>query len=333
MSGKVKLPEVCFIGCGNIAARHAGMLRKLYPEIALAFADAEPSRAREYAARFGKGRSFDTVDAALSSADVNIAFLTTPHAYHAGLAVLAAKHGKDMIIEKPIARSMKELATIERAVAKSGVRCAVAENYLYKPIIPKIRSYVERGIIGEPLVIELNKTNRDTVAGWRTDAKMMGGGALLEGGVHWVNALVSLAASRPLRVMALKPTVAYETSVPFEDTIMVTVKFENGMAGKLLHSWRLFNPLKGMSLSKIYGTDGVITFESNGLFCSAHGRKIRLAAVNPMDFLGFRAMHRAFIEDYLAEKPWRPDLARIHMEMSVVDAAYRSLKSERFEAV
>ena len=58
-----------------------------------------------------------------------------------------------------------------------------------------------------------------------------------------------------------------------------------------------------------------------------------MAAVNPMDFLGFRAMHRAFIEDYLAEKPWRPDLARIHMEMSVVDAAYRSLKSERFEAV
>ncbi len=327
------LPRICFFGCGAIAARHAKMLKKLYPHIALSFADSDLPRAKEYAARFAGSEYFESVKMAAASDSVDVVFITTPHAYHSELAVLAANGGKDIIIEKPVTRNLKELAAIEKAVKKNGVRCTVAENYYYKPVIKKIRSAIERGLIGEVLFIELNKTNRDKVGGWRTDAKMMGGGALLEGGVHWVNALVSLAGARPSDVIAFRPGAKYETQIPFEDSLEVVVTFANGIVGKLLHSWRIPNPLKGVAISKIYGSEGVITFESNGLFYSVHGKKIRMSPVNPFDFLGFRSMHRAFVESYVEGKPWEPSLARIRYELELVEAAYRSLKTKKRERV
>jgi len=65
--------------------------------------------------------------------------------------------------------------------------------------------------------------------------------------------------------------------------------------------------------------------------CSIFGRKNKKAFFSPFSFLGFRAMHRAFIEDYVDRRPWRPSLERIRREMMMVDAAYRSLKSGKFE--
>ena len=326
------LPRICFLGCGTIAARHAKLLRKLYgKKIELCFASREIAKSRKMAEEFRAANYFGSYEEALCSDYIDIAFITTPHASHSELAVMAAKEKKDIIIEKPVTRSLKELAAIEKAVKWSGVRCVVAENYYYKPALAKIREWIDGGLIGKVLFVELNKTNRDEVSGWRTDGEMMGGGALLEGGVHWINALVSLANAAPREVLAVKPGVVYDSSIPYEDTLMLLVKFGEGVVGKLLHSWRIPNRFRGMGISKVYGTEGVITFESNGLYCSVFGRKKKRAFFGPASFLGFRAMHRAFVEDYVAGRPWRPGMDRIRTEMSVIEAAYRSLKSGKFE--
>lgn len=330
---KKPLPRICFIGCGLIAERHARILKKLYPDIEISFASRDSEKSGEFALRLKGKHSFTGYEKALKSDLFDIAFITTPHAFHSGLAVFAADNGKHIIIEKPVTRTLKELSLIEKSVARNKVRCAVAENYYFKPYIKKVRGYIESGLIGDVLIIELNKTNRDKISGWRMDARMMGGGALLEGGVHWINALVSLAGALPAGVIAMKPDIEYPTAIPFEDSLILNVKFDNGIAGKLLHSWRIPNPLKGMALSKIYGTEGVITFESNGLFAAVYGRKKRFSFINPADFLGFRAMHKSFINSYMNDLPWEPSLERIKTEMKVIDSAYRSLKTKKIEKI
>ncbi len=324
-------PRICFIGCGNIAARHARIIKKIYPSVELSFASRNRSRAKEYADKFNAGHYFGNYKEALNSDLFDIAFITTPHAYHSELAVIAAGYSKDIIIEKPAARNIKEFLAIENAVKKNKVRCVIAENYYYKPFIKKIRNYIDNGFIGDVLFIELNKTNKKIIAGWRSDKEMMGGGALLEGGVHWVNALCSLAGSSPAEVIAFQPDVHYMTNIPFEDSIMLNVRFKNGVIGKLLHSWNIINPLKGISFSRIYGTDGVIMFESNGLFISVHGKRRRIVFINPFDFLGFKAMHRSFIENYINGDPWQPSLGRIKEELKLIEGAYKSLKSKKVE--
>lgn len=330
---KKNLPRICFIGCGNIAAKHAKIIKKLYPAIELSFASRSKTKAKEYSDKLNGKYFFGSYKDALISDLFDIAFITTPHAFHSELAVIAANNGKDVIIEKPITRNLQELIKIENAVKKNKVRCAVAENYYYKPFIKKVRKYIDEGLIGDTLFIELNKTGKANISGWRANKEMMGGGALLEGGVHWVNQLVSLASSLPSEVIAFKPGVKYSTNIPFEDTLMINVGFKNGVVAKLLHSWRILNPLKGISLSKIYGTDGMVTFESNGLFFSVHGRKIKIRLINPLDFLGFKAMYKSFIEDYMNDIPWKPSLDTIKQELKLIESAYKSLKSKKVEKI
>lgn len=328
-----KVPGICFAGCGLIASRHAKNIRKAYKNISLSFVDTDYNKAVALKTEFNGTRAFPDIEHALDCPDFDILFITTPHAYHADIACAAAKKGKHLIIEKPVSRNLAEFKKISAAVKKYNVRCTVAENYMYKGFVKKITDNINNGSIGKPLIIEINKHNRDTITGWRTDPDLMGGGALLEGGVHWVNLLVSLAQSDPVSVIAFKPEVEYSTNVPFEDTIVLTVKFKNGTVGKLLHSWRIPNRFKGISLSKIYGTDGVITFESNGLFTSVSGLKKKKYLLNPGDFLGFKGMLKAFIDDYIEDRPWSPGLERIGMELRLVEAAYRSLKSGQLEKI
>jgi len=321
------------VGCGRIAESHAKHLRKLYGNIPLFFQDSDISKALALKTQFRGENAFPELEHALDNEKVQIVFITTPHAFHADIACAAAKKKKDVILEKPIARNLNEIKKITDAVAKYKVRCTVAENYMFKSFVPKIIRSIKNGDIGKPLSLEINKSNRDSISGWRANLNLMGGGALLEGGVHWINLLVSLADSDPLSVIAVKPEVEYETNIPFEDSLTLLVKFKNGMTGKLFHSWRIPNRFKGVGLSKIYGSEGVITFESNGLFSSVYGKKKKTFFPDFTDFLGYRKMLRSFVEDYINGKPWTPSLERIIMEFRIVDAAYRSLKSGQFEKI
>jgi predicted dehydrogenase len=329
----LKLPGICFVGCGKIAESHSKILKSLYKDIPLFFFDKDKTKSLEFKSKFNGVNSFPDIQHAFDNKDVNIIFITTPHAFHSEIACEAARYGKDIIIEKPVTRNLTELKKIITAVEKYKVRCTVAENYLYKSFIYKIRDAINNGYIGKPLFIEVNKYNRDKISGWRTDPELMGGGALLEGGVHWVNLLVSLADSKPKSVIAVKPEVLYSTNIPFEDSMNLMVKFENGVNGKLFHSWRIPNRFKGIGLSKIYGTEGVITFESNGLFTSVRGIKNKKYFADFTDFLGYKKMLKSFVEDYSSGKQWNPGLDRIAMELKLVDSAYRSLKSSRFEQI
>ena len=328
-----KLPGICFIGCGKIADNHSKILRKLYKKIPLYYLDIDYKRALDLKAKHKGIGAIPSLQHAFDSEDVDIIFITTPHAYHSEIACEAANHGKDIIIEKPVTRNLNELKKIISAVEKNQVRCSVAENYFFKSMVGKIKKLIEDGYIGKPLFIEINKSNRDKLTGWRTDKELMGGGALLEGGVHWINLLVSLSGAEPKSVIALKPNIEYDTNIPFEDSLNLMVKFDNGMGGKLFHSWRIPNRFKGMSLSKIYGTEGVITFESNGLFISAFGKKKKKYFADITDFLGYKKMLSSFVDNYTRGREWEPNLSRIERELKLVEAAYRSFKSNKFEEI
>ncbi|MDY6969659.1 MAG: Gfo/Idh/MocA family oxidoreductase [Spirochaetota bacterium] len=160
---KIKLPHICFFGCGVIAARHAKLLKKLYPKIEISFASRSISKAKAYTSAYKGSIGFGNYQEAAESDLFDIAFITTPPSSHYELAMLNANNRKDIIVEKPVARNLKELSGLEKAVSKNNVRFTVAENYLYKSFLKRIRLYIRKGYIGSPLFIELNKTNRDTM--------------------------------------------------------------------------------------------------------------------------------------------------------------------------
>lgn len=297
----------------------------------LLFASRELDRAEAFRQEFHGVGAFGSLAEASASPLVDAIIDCTPHAWHLPNAQLAAAHGKHLLIEKPVTRSVAELDVLCRAVSEAGVIAMVAENYLFKPMVTVFRELVDRGEIGRPILLELNRTNRTSVHGWRADADLMGGGALLEGGVHWINYLTSLAGSEVREVLAVRPTVPYHATAPHEDTLEVVVKFADGSVGKLLHSWYLRNRLKGVQLSKMYGTEGNIIFESNGIALVVAGKRTRVRFPGVRDLMGYRAMLRHFVECVQQGLPPAMSLAVARRDLAVVEAAYRSIESGRFE--
>jgi predicted dehydrogenase len=183
-----------------------------------------------------------------------------------------------------------------------------------------------------PQFLELSRAGRNKTTGWRGDADSMGGGALLEGGVHWVHLLCELGGT-PRQVVAARPATGTASVAPFEDGLDVLVSFADGPVGRLFHSWNTRSRIFGLGLSRILGTEGNIHFESNGVFALVLGRRTRVRVPGLLDIMGYRGMWRHLLECLRTGRESLVSLDAARRDLAVVEAAYRSLDSRRFEEV
>jgi predicted dehydrogenase len=327
----VKKVNLCILGCGAIARLHSRVARTLRSQVNLLFASRSLETAEAYNRRYRGIAAFGDYESACADPRVDAVFICTPHALHVEHARLATRQKKAILIEKPVTRTLRELAEIEREVAEAGVIAMVAENYHFKPLIHVLHEHLGRGDVGDVLFVEVNKAGQSKIRGWRSDAEMMGGGALLEGGVHWVNLLVNIGGDVEA-VIAAHPTKDRHLIAPFEDSLELLVKFADGTVGKMLHSWNLRNRIGGLGMSKIYGTDGNILFESNGIFALVLGRRKRLRFPGFLDIMGYRGMLKHFLQCVRDGETPSMSLAVARRDLRVITAAYRSLTSCRFES-
>jgi predicted dehydrogenase len=195
-------------------------------------------------------------------------------------------------------------------------RVLVAENYGYKPLARVLRDVLAAGEIGELRFVHLNAVKHQTSSGWRQDAAESGGGALFEGGIHWVD----LAAHLGPAVRRARGFRAGNGAL--ERSSVVVLDYEGGGVGTLLHSWEIASPLRGLRLSRIYGTAGSIAFESNGLFVLVYGRRKRVLLPGLRDIAGYRAMFRDFFEALRTGREPLVTLARARRDTELVESAY-----------
>ena len=283
---------VALLGCGWAAAIHARALRGLRAtcDTTTSFASRDVRRAESLCARFGGRRAYGSYEAALADPAIDVAVVCTPTATHRALALQALDAGKHVIVEKPAFMRSEDADDVRAAASRADRRVLVAENYVYKPLAAHLRQLIGDGALGEVRFVTLNATKRQPALGWRADPALSGGGALFEAGVHWV----SFAANIGLEVESLQ---AWRVGAPHgpDRSSLLVFRYAGGAVGTLAHSWELRAPLGGLRLSKVQGTRGAVTFESNGLVAVTTGRQpsIRIPALG--DPLGYRGMWRDFI--------------------------------------
>jgi predicted dehydrogenase len=198
----------------------------------------------------------------------------------------------------------------------------VAENYCYKPLARVLRGIVASGALGEIRFLHLDAVKYQTPAGWRADPVAAGGGALFEGGVHWIDLLANLGL-RVETVHGFRPG-DWQGS---ERSMLVVVEYEEGAVGTLAHSWEVPSPLRGLRISRIYGTRGSVAFESNGLFVRVSGARPRLLFPGLRDIGGYRAMFRDFLTALRTGSKPLMSLARAQRGLELIEAAYRTAPS------
>ena len=218
----------------------------------------------------------------LENPDVDAVVVSTPHYLHTPLAIEAAKAGKHVVVEKPMATDIHDAQAIISACNSAGVLCSAKEGGVrYQPSTQRARELIQSGAIGDVMAIQIygaaNKPVSYWTGGytgrvetiWRKRKAMAGGGILIMNYIYDIYRMRYVTGLEVQRVFAEYDT--YRTDVEVEDFITVSLRFSNGALGTVTASSCAPGASKqGMRGSKasgnrIYGTAGQIVFEGGDL--------------------------------------------------------------------
>lgn len=310
--------HIVLLGCGAAARMHSRTIAAVAPEIDRSYASRSIERARKYRAEHGGREAFGSYREAVSEPSVDVAIILTPPSSHLELTLEALEAGKHVIVEKPAFLRPGDAEFVERKARDAGRRVMVAENYFYKPVLRALRAAVESGEIGEIHFVHLNAIKHQRTGDWRDDPAVAGGGALFEGGIHWISFAANLGL--PLRTVHGHRV---RTDAGLERSSLVVLEYESGAVGTLSYSWSIPSLFRGLRLSKLYGTGGSITFESNGLFLIVRARGVRARFTGGRDMLGYRAMFADFFAALTTGREPGYSFALARRDLELVDDATR----------
>lgn len=311
-TGAPERVHVLILGCGFAARLHSRVLRRCGH--ALSYASRDRSRSETLRRRFGGRHAFGSYADGLAESRADVALIATPTTMHRELALLALGVGKHVIVEKPAFLDVAEADDVAAAAARAGRSVFVAENYFYKPIAEHLRRTLASGDLGEVRFLTLNATKRQHLTGWRRDAALSGGGALFEGGVHWIN-FASNIGLEVGEVTALRAGAASGERADLSS--LVVFRYQGGAVGTLAYSWEIAAPFGHVRVSKVQGTLGAVTFESNGFAHVTTGRRPS-AGVLLRDPLGYGAMHADFLGALRDGRPPRFTLALARRDLQLL---------------
>ena len=315
MSAQSEALGVLIMGCGQAARIHSRTLRRI-GGVELFYASRDYERAEDYRQRYGGKKAFGSYADGLAESQVDIALVATPTVTHRDLAVNALNAGKHVIVEKPAFMRSCDADVVSETARVASRRVFVAENYPYKPVAGLLRRRIRVGDLGDVRFVTLNATKRQPAVGWRGDPALSGGGALFEGGVHWI----SFASSLGLEVESVTAQRVGPPEGPDRSTLVV-LRYANGAVGTLAHSWELAAPFGGLRLSKVQGTLGAVTFESNGFAAVTSGRRRSVSVMAVGDPLGYRAMLTDLLHAIRTGGPPRFTLAMAQRDLRLLEQA------------
>lgn len=175
---------------------------------------------------------YDDYRKMLDAQDLDVVSVVTPNRFHAEQAVAALEHGAHVLLEKPPALSMAEVAKIKAAVRKSGRQLIVGFSHRFMRGNRKIHKMLADGAIGEPFMIRLRFAHSGPYPGWAKsdwfyDPKRAGGGALLDMGIHAIDqALWQLGPVRRVRAVAR----TMRKNIKVDDNAVLLLEFASGQA-------------------------------------------------------------------------------------------------------
>jgi len=288
-----KVMNVAMIGGGFMGKAHAmayaSMPMFFWPAPAIphrkVVVDVTDGMAEEARRRYGFEEASSDWRAVVDRPDVDVVDICTPNNVHAEIAIAAAKAGKHIICEKPLARTVEEARAMHEAVKAAGVIHMVAFNYRRTPAVALAKKYIDEGRIGRILnfrgtYLQDWSADPDSPLSWRFQKKIAGSGTVgdiathvvdlahyLVGPIAEVNAITTTYnKTRPLQQggvdklgAAEKATDAERGEVDVDDEVVSMLRFEGGAIGSLEATRNAYGRNNFITL-EIHGTKGSIHF-------------------------------------------------------------------------
>ena len=322
--------SLCIVGCGSYADTVLNEIHHMTEEFDFYFASRDVSKAKAYCDRFGGADYFGSYEEAMSDPRVQAAYFFTPHHVHMENTQLASRHGKHILMEKPIARSIEESQALVRTAQDAGAQLMVAENFRFLHTARRAKSMIETGTlgsIGELRLIDIKvEAFRPPSSPWRYDASLTGGGSFIDAGIHYVDLIVNLGGM-PTQVYAASPTKVHRRSEG-EDGLVLVANLPNDAVAVFNFS-RATSRKADQNHVGITGSKGYIEFEPYGTEISFENTLVKRNVRLPEAHRGAREMVREFRDSILQNRPPLMTGDEAIKDLAVVLAAYRSAAERR----
>ncbi len=223
------------IGVGLMGRRHAeNLVRHVSDARLLGVTDADES-ARERVAKDLGATACASVDALLHRTDVRAVIVASPKRFHEEHALAAAKAGKDVFLEKPIAMSLESADHVIAAARDARIRLQVGFQRRYDPAYAEARKLVSSGALGRPLFYR--GINRDLLAPVGPPGSMDANDILTESAIHDLDGARWMMADEVVGVRATLAIVGDRATSPASDLAMVELTFARGAVAHIEAMW------------------------------------------------------------------------------------------------
>lgn len=225
------------IGCGDIARKRvAPALRDLENCQLLAVNRADAAKAAAFANEFGAATWYEHWQELVQDPEVEAVYIATPVYLHAEQTIAAARAGKHVLCEKPMALNLDECDRMLQACDEHNVRLSVAYYRHFYPVLRRIKQMLQNGTIGKVALVHINALDTfDRRSGearhWLLQKELAGGGPMMDVGCHRIEVLLNLLGPVQQVTALTANNVFKDRSV--EDTAVAALQFEQGGTGVL----------------------------------------------------------------------------------------------------
>jgi predicted dehydrogenase len=311
----------------------------------LAVASRSLDRAKEAAKSTGASRAYGSYEELLADPEIEAVYNPLPNHLHVPWSVKAARAGKHVLCEKPLALSTAETAELVKAQRESGKLVAEAYMVRYHPQWRLVREVVESGRIGKVRAVQTAFSYRNEDLGNIRNQRETGGGALYDIGGYAINTARLVFGSEPTRVAAACDRDPRSGCDVLTSAIL---DFGTGQASFVVGTQHV-----GYQRVHVFGTDGHLeveipfnapsdrpcrVFVDNGLV-DAPDFTVKKVPEEVRELLPLSAANHYTLEFQSFSEAIRQgtqienDLESAVLNMRVVDAVFRSAESGRWEAV
>jgi predicted dehydrogenase len=254
------------IGSGWISGTYVAALRQV-PE---GNAVAVWSRTRENAERFAARHHLEVATDRLEEIfpHVDAVCVNSPNACHAEHAVAAARAGRHVIVEKPLAVSLEQGRAIVDACRDAGVGLAYAEELAFVPKFVRAREIIESGGLGDVLYVTQREAHGGPYSPWFFSRDEAGGGVLMDMACHSIECVRWLLGKPEVESVSAQLETYDPARTRLEDHATLHLRFANGVRAHCEASWVLQGGMQ--SRLEIWGSRGYLDVDL------LHGTGLRL---------------------------------------------------------
>ncbi|MEH7418731.1 Gfo/Idh/MocA family oxidoreductase [Neobacillus drentensis] len=288
------------IGCGDVTEVKSGpAFQKIQNSELAAVMRRTGDFAKDYAERHGVPKWYDDADSLINDPEVDVIYIATPPGSHKEYTIKAARAGKPVYVEKPMARTFEECQEMIAACEAAGVPLFVAYYRRAQPRFLKIKELLENNAIGEVRFVsttQYQKPSKDVEDSqnlpWRVQPHLSGGGLFFDLASHTLDLLdYLLGPIKEVKGLASNQAGYY----PAEDIVTGTYRFESGVQG--VGNW-CFSAFEDVDINEIVGTHGKISFSTFS------NNPVLLTTANGMEEWSFeppKHVHQPLVQTIVSE--------------------------------